>query len=132
MPRLVTYAVPIVLGIRKVKSEAARVGFQPTKFPRSPKPGFEVEVRGRSQIQCASGVVFAATRCGDQAQDGVDRFARGEFGADNFGLARNAPKTGEREQGDAIVSCGGAHAFPCVGRAWNDTNDFSVVGRRSD
>src|SRR3954469_9225271 len=107
MPRLVADAGRVFLRIRKMETKTRRVGPQPPELCRAAEAFIEIGVLRRADVQRPAGVVFAATRRGDDQKDMRERFAAREFVADDFRLPSDAAKPGERQKCETIAGCGG-------------------------
>mgnify|MGYP001603861141 CR=1 FL=1 len=113
MPRLVADAMAVFPRVREVETKAPGVPRQPLEFPGTGKPRVEAGVAGRRDIERATGVMFAATRRGDEPQDVADALARGQFLADDSGLPGDAAETGDGQQSDAVFCGRRVHPAPC-------------------
>jgi len=132
MPRLVTDAMAVAARVGKVKPKLARAPAQPAIRRGAREMFVELDVLRRTDVERAPRVVFAEARRGDEAKDAVDGAAGREFLADEFGLPRDAPKTRERQQHDAVVRRGVAHFFPRDRRARREPDGLSIVRRGPD
>lgn len=112
MPRLEADAVWVARGVGKRETETRGVPTQPTILGRARECAVEVQIRRRCEIDRAARVVFAATRCGDEAQDFVDGFARGKLAANHARLSRDAAITGEEQQRVTISRRGNTQPTP--------------------
>lgn len=132
VPGFVGDPVGVLAGKRKVKPETRRVPFEPAKRRRATEVGLQIEMAGAADVQGAAGVVFAEAGRGDEAEDGIDAFAGGEFAADDFGLARDGAETGDRNQLDAILGGGGAHSMPGGGGGRSEAHGTPAIRLAAD
>ena len=132
VPGLVADAVAVFSGVGEPKSKFSSMREEPAKLPRAGESGLQTEIGWRSNIKCASGVVFAVAGGGDEPENGGDRFAGGELGADDRGLARDAAVAGQGQQANAIRGRGLLHRPPGGGCARSEAHRPAVVRGPAD
>ena len=69
----------IVSDVGEVEPEFPAVPGQPSELAGSTEASIEVEVGGRADIEGPTGMVLAASGCGDQPEDLPNRLPGGEF-----------------------------------------------------
>lgn len=132
MPRFVADTVGVSPRIGEVETETGRMIFQPMKCGRPGEILIQCAICRRSDIDRSSGVVLAATRCGDQSQDVGDVLSGRQFPADKPGLPGHTAVAGDRPQFHAVV-CGRCdHALPSGCGARGETHRFSIIRGGAD
>lgn len=127
MPGFIGDAVGIAGRIGEAEAVGGSVRGEPAEGGGAREIFVERRIFGRAEVERTARVVFAAAGRGDDAQDGIERFAGGEFGANERGLARDAAKTGERKQRKVFARGGGAQAVPGGGGGRRQANGAAVV-----
>ena len=89
MPGLVADAVSVSSWIGQGKSKTWGMPFEPLKGGGEFERLLQIRVAGRTDVEGSTRVVFAKAGRRDVTQDGVERLAGLEFGADKLGLARD-------------------------------------------
>src|SRR5438105_2541516 len=112
MPRLVNNAVEVVARVGETKTEGRRVSFQPPKRSGVREIFFQHQMSRRTDVERAPRVMLAEARRSDRAENDVDRSTGREFGADDFCLACNRAKSGQRHQLDTVALRSGVHPSP--------------------
>lgn len=95
MPRLVADAMAIAPWVGQSETKTPGMPGEPLEFPGARKTRVKLGVAGRADVERAAGVMFAATRRGDEPQDVADAFACGQLFADYSGLPCDAAETGD-------------------------------------
>lgn len=80
-----------------------------------------------AQVERPTGMMFAATGHGADAQDFFDGLAARKFAADDQRLSGNAPKRGKRDDGDAVRGRCGLQASPRGRRARGKAQNAAIV-----
>src|SRR5438105_1598509 len=101
---------------------------QPPKFPCAGTAAIEPKMTPRPDVECATGVVFAAAGSGHEPEDLRDGFSAAKFPADDFLLTTHAAKPGEREEFNRVVGRRAGHALPCRCGTGMEQNRYAIVG----
>ena len=120
----------VAFGKRKVKAEAGGVDGQPSESGGAREAFFQRRIVGRGEIKGATGVMFAVTRSGDEAEDRVQRATGGKLGPNNPGLAGDAAKAGQRNESEVDSERGAAEFGPRVGGGGSELDGAIVGGER--
>ena len=113
MPGLESDMVGVILREGEVKSELGSLCLEPGECGCHGKGILKRRLAGRSDVDCAAGVVLAVTGGGDQAQDVFDLLAAIQLSADDFDLAGDTSKTRQGQELN-IGLCGRRpHPLPC-------------------
>ena len=118
------------MGKRQVKTKMGRVRAEPSEGRGEGEARGERRIVGRGNIYGETGVVFAVAGGRDEAKDILKRTTGGEVAADDFRLAGDAAKTGDRDERNGCVVGGASETRPSGGGGWGELDRASVVGVR--
>ena len=105
----------VVARVAHAEAEITSMLLQPCERRGALETFFRGRLASSTDIERATGVVFAVAGRGVDSQDVLDGLAAGELAREDAELIGVAAEAGDRFECDAGSACGGAHALPGAG-----------------